>query len=107
LRARTAFRSDLGARGSSFHGGGGTCRDRKSFAGTAVLRGVSLAIVGGEFLTLVGPSGCGKSTLLRIIAGLETQDGGEIRIGGRSVDGVPPKRRDVAMVFQSYALYPT
>jgi multiple sugar transport system ATP-binding protein len=48
-----------------------------------------------------------KSTLLRIIAGLETQDGGEIRIGGRSVDGVPPKRRDVAMVFQSYALYPT
>jgi multiple sugar transport system ATP-binding protein len=78
----------------------------KSFAGTAILRGVSLAIVGGEFLTLVGPSGCGKSTMLRIIAGLETQDGGEIRIGGRSVDGVPPKRRDVAMVFQSYALYP-
>ena len=78
----------------------------KSFAGTAVLRGVSLDIRDGEFLTLVGPSGCGKSTLLRIIAGLETPDGGTIRIGGRSVDGVPPKRRDVAMVFQSYALYP-
>jgi multiple sugar transport system ATP-binding protein len=78
----------------------------KSFAGTPVLRGVSLNIVDGEFLTLVGPSGCGKSTLLRIIAGLEAQDGGEIRIGGRLVDGVPPKRRDVAMVFQSYALYP-
>src|SRR5262245_5272987 len=78
----------------------------KSFAGTPILRGISLNIVDGEFLTLVGPSGCGKSTLLRIIAGLEAQDGGEIRIGGRLVDGVPPKRRDVAMVFQSYALYP-
>jgi multiple sugar transport system ATP-binding protein len=78
----------------------------KSFAGIPVLRGVSLDIVDGEFLTLVGPSGCGKSTLLRIIAGLEAQDGGEIRIGARLVDGVPPKRRDVAMVFQSYALYP-
>src|SRR5262245_43511531 len=78
----------------------------KSFGGTAVLRQVSLSVQDGEFLTLVGPSGCGKSTLLRIIAGLEAQDSGEVRIGGRNVDAVPPKRRDVAMVFQSYALYP-
>src|SRR5262245_23281941 len=78
----------------------------KSFGGTAVLRQVLLSVQDGEFLTLVGPSGCGKSTLLRIIAGLEAQDSGEVRIGGRNVDAVPPKRRDVAMVFQSYALYP-
>ena len=78
----------------------------KSFGGTSALRDVSLDVLAGEFLTLVGPSGCGKSTLLRIIAGLETQDRGEVRIAGRLVDGVPPKQRDVAMVFQSYALYP-
>ncbi|MDF2116054.1 ABC transporter ATP-binding protein [Roseiarcaceae bacterium H3SJ34-1] len=78
----------------------------KSYGGIPVLRGVSLDVRDGEFLTLLGPSGCGKSTLLRIIAGLEIQDGGEIAIGGRPVDGARPKRRDVAMVFQSYALYP-
>ena len=78
----------------------------KSFAGTAVLEGVSLDVDDGEFLTLVGPSGCGKSTLLRIIAGLDVQDRGEVRIAGRCVDSPPPKARDVAMVFQSYALYP-
>jgi len=78
----------------------------KSYGGTSVLRGVSLDVRDGEFLTLLGPSGCGKSTLLRIIAGLEIQDGGAIAIGERPVDGVRPKRRDVAMVFQSYALYP-
>ncbi|MCG8355824.1 MAG: ABC transporter ATP-binding protein [Kiloniellales bacterium] len=78
----------------------------KSFGPTAVLRGVSLDIAEGEFLTLLGPSGCGKSTLLRIIAGLETQDDGAVSIGGRPVDALRPKQRDVAMVFQSYALYP-
>ncbi|GLS33083.1 multiple sugar transport system ATP-binding protein [Mesorhizobium albiziae] len=78
----------------------------KSFGATPVLGGVSLEIADGEFLTLLGPSGCGKSTLLRILAGLEVQTGGSIAIGERVVDGVRPKRRDVAMVFQSYALYP-
>ena len=66
----------------------------------------TLEIADGEFLVLVGPSGCGKSTLLRLIAGLETPTGGRIRIGGRDVTDVPPQARDLAMVFQSYALYP-
>ncbi|WP_342739964.1 ABC transporter ATP-binding protein [Bradyrhizobium sp. B117] len=79
---------------------------RKNYGLTSVLRGVSLLVADGEFLTLLGPSGCGKSTLLRILAGLEAQDAGSISIGGRVVDGLRPKRRDVAMVFQSYALYP-
>jgi multiple sugar transport system ATP-binding protein len=79
---------------------------KKSFGSTPVLKGVSLDIAAGEFLTLVGPSGCGKSTLLRILAGLELQDSGTVSIGGRVVDGLRPKARDVAMVFQSYALYP-
>ncbi len=78
----------------------------KRFGDTPVLRGVSLNIGEREFMTLVGPSGCGKSTLLRIIAGLESQNGGSIAIGDRTVDGVAPAERDVAMVFQSYALYP-
>ncbi|HEY9688604.1 MAG TPA: ATP-binding cassette domain-containing protein [Coleofasciculaceae cyanobacterium] len=73
---------------------------------TAVLRRISLTIEDGEFLVLVGPSGCGKSTLLRSIAGLEAVTGGEIWVGDRRVDPLPPKARDVAMVFQSYALYP-
>ncbi len=79
---------------------------RKHFGPVEVLKGVSLAIEPGEFVTLVGPSGCGKSTLLRIIAGLERQDAGSISIGDVVVDGYRPKARDVAMVFQSYALYP-
>jgi multiple sugar transport system ATP-binding protein len=79
---------------------------RKSFRDTQILHGVSLDVADGEFLTLVGPSGCGKSTLLRIIAGLEQHDEGEVMIGERPVDDLPPKARDVAMVFQSYALYP-
>ena len=73
---------------------------------TPVLRGISIDIRDGEFLTLVGPSGCGKSTLLRIIAGLDQQDDGDVAIAGRSVSGLRPKDRDVAMVFQAYALYP-
>ncbi|QRM32363.1 ABC transporter ATP-binding protein [Microvirga sp. VF16] len=79
---------------------------RKSFGPTSVLRDVSLTVADGEFLTLLGPSGCGKSTLLRILAGLEVQTGGSVAIGERAVDGLRPKQRDVAMVFQSYALYP-
>jgi multiple sugar transport system ATP-binding protein len=72
-----------------------------------VLKRIDIDVAPGEFLILVGPSGCGKSTLLNIIAGLEEPTEGEIRIGGRNVVGVPPANRDIAMVFQSYALYPT
>ncbi|MFD9900310.1 ABC transporter ATP-binding protein [Mesorhizobium sp. NPDC059025] len=78
----------------------------KSYGTTQVLRKLSLAVEDGEFLTLLGPSGCGKSTLLRILAGLERQDRGSVSIGGRVVDGLRAKQRDIAMVFQSYALYP-
>jgi len=78
----------------------------KSFGRTNVLKGITLDINDGEFLTLLGPSGCGKSTLLRIIAGLERQDSGTIEVGDQSIDHLRPKQRDVAMVFQSYALYP-
>jgi multiple sugar transport system ATP-binding protein len=80
---------------------------RKSFGAVDVLKGVTLEANDGEFIALVGPSGCGKSTLLNMIAGLETITGGEIAIGGRVVNHVAPKDRDIAMVFQSYALYPT
>jgi multiple sugar transport system ATP-binding protein len=79
---------------------------RKAFGTTAVLHGVDVTIDDGEFVVLVGPSGCGKSTLLRMIAGLENITGGEISIGERVVNRLPPKERDVAMVFQNYALYP-
>lgn len=78
----------------------------KSFGNTHIIRGVNIDIRDGEFVVLVGPSGCGKSTLLRTIAGLEGIDGGEIRIGGRRVNDLLPKDRDIAMVFQNYALYP-
>jgi multiple sugar transport system ATP-binding protein len=80
---------------------------RKSFGSFEVLKGINLEAQTGEFVALVGPSGCGKSTLLAMIAGLESVTSGEIRIGGRLVNGVAPKDRDIAMVFQSYALYPT
>ena len=79
---------------------------KKSFGSTQVVHGVDIAIGDGEFVVLVGPSGCGKSTLLRMIAGLEKITEGEIAIGGRVVNQVPPKERDIAMVFQNYALYP-
>ena len=78
----------------------------KAFGDVEVLRGIDLAVEPGEFTVFVGPSGCGKSTLLRVIAGLETATSGAVRIGGRRVDGVPPAERGIAMVFQSYALYP-
>ena len=84
-----------------------TIRDvRKAFGSTQILHGVTVDIQDGEFCVLVGPSGCGKSTLLRMIAGLEEIGGGDIAIGGRVVNRVPPKERDIAMVFQNYALYP-
>ncbi len=79
---------------------------RKSFGAVPVIRGVNIDIADGEFVILVGPSGCGKSTLLRMLAGLENISGGEIKIGGRVVNTLPPKERDIAMVFQNYALYP-
>lgn len=78
----------------------------KSFGTTSVLRDVTLSVADGEFLTLLGPSGCGKSTLLRILAGLDIQSSGAVFIGDLPVDDLKPKLRDVAMVFQSYALYP-
>jgi len=79
---------------------------KKSFDRAEILRGVSVEIRDGEFVVLVGPSGCGKSTLLRMIAGLETITAGEIRIGDQVVNELAPRDRDVAMVFQNYALYP-
>ncbi len=79
---------------------------KKSFAGVSVIYGVSVDIKDGEFVVLVGPSGCGKSTLLRMVAGLETISAGEILIDERVVNALEPKERDIAMVFQNYALYP-
>jgi multiple sugar transport system ATP-binding protein len=79
---------------------------RKSYGHFEVLHGVDIDIGDGEFVILVGPSGCGKSTLLRMIAGLEEISGGDVAIGGRVVNDIEPKSRDIAMVFQSYALYP-
>ena len=79
---------------------------RKSFGRVEVIRGVSIRVEDGEFAILVGPSGCGKSTLLRMVAGLESVTSGELRIGERVVNDVAPKERDIAMVFQNYALYP-
>ena len=78
----------------------------KSYGNVDVIHGVDLTIADGEFVVIVGPSGCGKSTLLRMIAGLEEISGGEIRIGDRRVNDLQPKERDIAMVFQNYALYP-
>jgi sn-glycerol 3-phosphate transport system ATP-binding protein len=79
---------------------------KKSYAKLQVIHGVDVAIADGEFIVIVGPSGCGKSTLLRMVAGLETVSEGEIAIGGKRVNEVEPKDRNIAMVFQNYALYP-
>ncbi|WP_422037312.1 ABC transporter ATP-binding protein [Roseibium sp.] len=79
---------------------------RKSYGNTEVIHGIDVEITDGEFVVLVGPSGCGKSTLLRMIAGLEEITSGDIHIGERRVNHLPPNERDIAMVFQSYALYP-
>src|SRR5512138_2616487 len=79
---------------------------RKAFGTTQILHGVSVGIEDGQFVVLVGPSGCGKSTLLRMLAGLENITSGTISIGDRVVNNVQPKERDIAMVFQNYALYP-
>src|SRR6185436_14393425 len=81
-------------------------RVEKFFGSTPIIRGVDIDMEDGQFTVLVGPSGCGKSTLLRMIAGLEEVTKGEILIGGRVVNDMPPKQRDIAMVFQNYALYP-
>jgi multiple sugar transport system ATP-binding protein len=81
-------------------------RVEKYFGRTHIIKGVSIDIADGEFCVLVGPSGCGKSTLLRMIAGLEEISAGEIHIGDKLVNQMPPKERDIAMVFQNYALYP-
>ena len=79
---------------------------RKSYGALEVIHGLNIDIGDGEFVALVGPSGCGKSTLLRMIAGLEPIDSGTIAIGERVVNNLPPSERDIAMVFQTYALYP-
>ena len=78
----------------------------KSFGSTKVINDISFEVQEGEFCILLGPSGCGKTTVLRTIAGLEQQDGGDIFIGNREVSNLTPMERDIAMVFQSYALYP-
>jgi multiple sugar transport system ATP-binding protein len=79
---------------------------RKRFGPVEVLKGIDLAVRRGEFVVLVGPSGCGKSTLLRVTAGLDAASGGRIMIDGRQANDLPPQQRDIAMVFQNYALYP-
>ena len=78
----------------------------KAYGANEVIHGIDLDIKSGEFVVFVGPSGCGKSTLLRMIAGLEDITGGQIAIGGTVVNELPPRARDIAMVFQDYALYP-
>ncbi|HYH23255.1 MAG TPA: sn-glycerol-3-phosphate import ATP-binding protein UgpC [Azospirillum sp.] len=79
---------------------------RKSYGSVQAIKGIDLGVADGEFLVMLGPSGCGKSTLLRMVAGLEAITGGEVAIGGRVVNALEPKDRDIAMVFQNYALYP-
>ena len=78
----------------------------KAYGATQVIHGVDLSVADGEFVVLVGPSGCGKSTLLRMIAGLESVTGGTVSIGGKIVNDLAPRDRNIAMVFQDYALYP-
>ena len=79
---------------------------KKSFGPTDVIHGITTNIADGEFIVIVGPSGCGKSTLLRMVAGLESVSAGEVQIGGERANDKEPMDRDIAMVFQNYALYP-
>ena len=79
---------------------------KKSFGSTDVIHGINMEIQDGEFIVIVGPSGCGKSTLLRMVAGLETVTSGDVMIGGERANDKEPMDRDIAMVFQNYALYP-
>ncbi|MDE0850868.1 ATP-binding cassette domain-containing protein, partial [Yoonia sp.] len=79
---------------------------KKNFGATKVIYGIDAEIADGEFIVIVGPSGCGKSTLLRMVAGLETVSAGEVQIGGERANDKEPMDRDIAMVFQNYALYP-
>src|SRR3977135_2339090 len=79
---------------------------RKAYGDREVVHGVDCAVADGELVVVVGPSGCGKSTLLRMVAGLEAVSAGTVAIDGRGMNGVEPKDRDIAMVFQNYALYP-
>src|SRR5215467_1240196 len=78
----------------------------KNFGDVSAVNGISLAVPDGEFMVLLGPSGCGKTTFLRIICGLERQTSGDVLIGGAIVNDIPPRARGVAMMFQSYGLYP-
>src|SRR2546422_8486521 len=79
---------------------------RKSFKGQVALHGLSLEVEQGELMCLLGPSGCGKTTTRRIIAGFEAADAGEVRLAGEDISAVPPQKRDIGVVFQSYALFP-
>ncbi len=106
MASEARLSSQNGPSGGAFMASVAICDVRKAFGATEVIHGVDVLIGDGEFVVLVGPSGCGKSTLLRMIAGLENITSGEIRIGERVVNRVPPKERDIAMVFQNYALYP-
>src|SRR5204862_4875775 len=99
-------RPTSGFRGTYLMASVGVVDVRKSYGAQEIIHGVSIDIQDGEFVILVGPSGCGKSTLLRMIAGLEPITSGDIKIGERVVNFLPPKDRDIAMVFQTYALYP-
>ena len=96
----------VGGKSEVLYGVSRVCRRTQIFGSHPVIKGVSVDIEDGEFVILVGPSGCGKSTLLRMLAGLEHITAGEIRIGDRVVNDLRPKERDIAMVFQNYALYP-
>lgn len=79
----------------------------RAFGATKALDGMSLEIAAGEFVALLGPSGCGKTTALRVLAGFERQDRGRVLVDGRDISSVPPQKRDMGMVFQSYSLFPT